>query len=988
MKQRLALALMTGISLTALGAARAQDTGAPLQLEEIVVTGSRIARPETTTSQPVQTLDGAVINNRGFQTAAEAINEMPSIGISDTPRGDQAGNSVGRNYINMFNLGSQRTLTLVNGRRFVSSNPLSTDGASPGNQVDLNNIPAAMIKRIETVQATGASVYGSDAIAGVVNLILKDNFEGAEVDAQAGISDRGDHETYRVSAIVGGNFDNDRGNLTFAYERSRERGLLNTDRAATARATATPGNAANTGPSDGRPAAITINDHRLSEFNRDGVLFTAPAPVPALALTIPDPNDPTKRVRARFDANGNIVPYNVGTYYTFAYASGGEGYSLADVTALVSPVERNVAYINGHYDLTERVKLSFEGSASWVDATEPANQGEFNTTLQTGSSAALRITTENGFLTDQARSVLAAQGRTAFFLSRALDDVLPDDAQTVAKSDTQRAVLGLDGTFDLGERELFWNASGVYGHTGGHYSTIKVNQARFTNAVDAVKDASGKVVCRVTRDNPGSTNVDIANCKPLNLFGYGAPSDEARDYINALFRQDYSLDQAVGTLNLGGDIFSLPAGEVRTAIGFEHRYEKSVFSPDDNSRNGIGRDVPVIPARGSYDTNEFYGELLVPVIDRDMDIPLVRNFEIEGSIRYIDHSLTGTDTAWNIGERWQVTSDLMVRASNSRTFRSPSALELFLPRSSISASGQDPCDSRYVNGGANPTARLANCAALYRQIGLASGASFTSLISNVPRAVTNGGDAGLKPEVADSWTLGTVITPSFVPNLTLTADWVDIKIKDAITTFDLTAIFSTCYDSPNPDPAICGRITRDAAGQVIDALLGYVNAGYTDFEALTLTGDYRFALEDVGVTAIPGEINLNAMLQYTSKLETSVSGLGYDLDSSNGEYTNPKWKGRFSVGYTDGTLGLAWTTNYLSSAVYNVTYTAEDRDILGVGDYFRHDLTGSYVVNDNLTLRAGVTNVFDREPSYPLGYVGSYDIIGRSFFIGAKASIW
>lgn len=986
MNMKIRLALLTGISTLALGAVAAQAQTD--QLEEIVVTGSRIARPELTTSQPVQALDGSVIDQRGFQTAADAINELPSVGLSDTGRGDQKSNSVGRNYINMFNLGSQRTLTLVNGRRYVSSNPLSTNGANPGNQVDLNNIPAALIKRVETVQATGASVYGSDAIAGVVNLILKDNFEGAEIDTQGGVSDRGDHQTYRVSALVGSNFDNDRGNVTFAYERSKERGLLATDRPATARATASPGNAANKTTTDGIPAAITINDHRLSEFNRNGVLFTAPAPVPALALTVPDPTDPTKRVRAQFDANGNIVPYNVGTYYTFAYASGGEGYSLADVTALVSPVQRDVAYINGHYDLTDRVKLSFEGSASWIDASEPANQGEFNTTLQSGSSAALRITTENGFLSNQARQVLAAQNRTSFYLSRALDDVLPDDAKTVAKSDTQRAVLGLDGTFDVGEKEFFWNASGVYGHTGGHYSTVKVNQTRFTYAVDAVKDSAGNVVCRVTRDNPGSANADISGCKPLNLFGYGAPSQAARDYVNTEFRQDYDLDQAVGTLNVGGGILTLPGGDLRVALGYEHRYEKSQFDPNDASRLGIGRDVAVIPAKGSYDTDEVYGEALLPLVSRDMDIPLIRSFEVEGSLRYVDHSLSGSNKAWSIGERWQVTSDLMFRGSNSRTFRSPSVLELYLPRSSISASGQDPCDSRYVNGGNNPSVRLANCQALYSQLGLKAGDSFTSLISNVPRAVTNGGNPDLKPEVADSWTVGTVITPDFVPNLTLTADWVDIKIKDAITTFDLSAIFSTCYDSPNPDSAICSRFTRDSAGQVVDARLGYVNAGFTNFEALTLTGDYHFALEDVGVTAIPGDIGLNAMVQYTNKLETSVSGLGYDLDSSNGEYGNPKWRGRFTVAYSTDSLNLAWTTNYLSAARYNVTYTSEDRDILGVGDYFRHDLTGSYAINETVTVRAGVTNVFDREPSYPLGYQGLYDIIGRSFFFGAKVTLW
>lgn len=993
MKRTYRLALLAGISTMAMNVAApagalAQANDEVVELEAIVVTGSRLARPELTTAQPVLALDGAILDQRGFQNVADAINEIPAIGISDTPRGDQTGNSVGRNYINMFNLGSQRTLTLVNGRRFVSSNPLSTDAASPGAQVDLNNIPTAMIQRIETVQATGASVYGSDAIAGVVNLILKDKFEGLEMDAQYGVTGRGDRQTYRVSAVGGSNFANDRGNITVSFERSEEKGLRYGDRPFTKRGVATASNPANTGPNDGIPASITIEDHRLSEFNRNGVIFTAPAPLPRFGLTIPDPSNPAQRVRAQFDSAGNIVPYNVGTYYAPAFASGGDGYSVNDVTSLSSPVERNVLYTTGHYELTDRVKLSFEGSASWIDATEPANQGEFNTTLQTGSSAALLVTTENAFLTDQARSVLAAAGRNSFFLSRALDDVLPDDAQTVSKTRTQRAVVGLDGTFDIGDREFFWNASGVYGHTGGHYSTVKVNQTRFANAVDAVRDGAGNVVCRVTRANPGSTNPDIAGCKPLNLFGYGAPSDEARDYVNTIFRQDYDLDQAVGTLNVGGDLFSLPAGAVRAAVGYEHRYEKSDFRPNEASLLGVGRDVPVIPAKGSYNTDEFYGELLVPVVSRDMEIPLVRSFEVEGSVRYVDHSLTGKDNAWNIGERWQVTSDLMVRGSNSRTFRSPSLLELFLPRSTISASGLDPCDSRYVNGGNNPSVRGANCAALYQQIGLANGESFTSLISNVPRAVTNGGDPELKPEVADSWTVGTVITPGFVPNLTLTADWVDIKIKDAITTFDLDAIFSTCYDAPNPDSLICNRITRDATGQVVDAQLGYVNAGFTNFEALTLTGDYFFDLEDVGVEAIPGTIRLNAMVQYTNKLETSVSGLGYDLDVQNGEYTNPKWKGRFSVGYDNGDLSLVWTTNYLSSAVNNVTYTYEDRDILGVGRYFRHDVSGSYRINDMVSLRAGINNVFDTNPPYPIAYQGLYDVVGRSFFFGAKVSMW
>lgn len=959
-------------ALVIAGGARAQVADEAVStVDEIVVTGSRIRRVEVESNLPVGVITAEQMNRRGYLNVADAINDLPTVGMSDTPKGDQDSSSVGRNYVNLFGLGSQRTLTLVNGRRMVGANPASAAVLNPGGQVDLNTIPSALIARVETIQGGGASVYGSDAIAGVVNVILKDDFEGLRFDVQAGISDYGDAFTNRVQITAGRNFQDGRGNAAVSFEHSENDSLVYPDRWFTNLGLGSASNPANTGPNDGIPANIRIFDHRMPEFNASGVLFRIPAPVQGMVL-------------GQFNANGDIVPYDKGTYYNYAYSAGGDGYRISDVTSLMSEVKRDIFSGIGHYDLTDRIKVTGELLYSKVEAVEPVNQGVFNTTLQTGSNAAIPISTTNPFLSAQAQSVLAGAGVTRFFLSRANEDLVADGATARSSGETARAVVGLEGDFDALGRNFFWNVSANVARSEGYFSAAGINEKRFRYALDATRDGSNKIVCAANL--AGSTDPDAAGCVPIHLFGAGGVSDEARAYLAEEYRQDFEMRQTDILANLGGDLFQLPAGPLSFVVGLEYRKEESTFTPNTASRLGLGRGEPIAPVSGEFDTREVYGEFLAPLVSPSFNLPLVHRLELEGSYRFVDHSLSGKDEAWSIGGRWSPVSDLTFRASQSRTFRAPALLELFLPRSTVSAAGLDPCDIRNI--GAGSASRMTNCQAMFTSLGLPANYELTSIAQNVEIPVSLGGNQNLKNEVADSTTVGLIYEPAFIPGLTLTADWMKVDIEDAIVNFDLEAIMLTCYDATTPSADICDRLERGNDAQIVNARTGYVNAGYTNFEGISYVANYNVPLESVfflkGLSD-PGQLNLNLSVFNLKKLETSVSGLGFDLNRDAGEIGLPEWQWRLGARYAHGSWGFNWNTTFIDESVFDNAYTSETRDYLTVASYYRHDISVQYEFNDRYAARVGINNLLNEAPPLGAGASGGYDVLGRYFFMGLTA---
>jgi outer membrane receptor protein involved in Fe transport len=1025
------------------GLAHAQQAApakaAEVNVEEIVVTGSRIRRPELTSVQPLQVITTQRMEERGFTNVADAINDLPSSGVPTLPIGDQASFSTGRNFVNIFNLGTNRTLTLVNGRRFVGGNPASlfVAGNTAGQQVDLNVIPTGLIDRIETIQAGGSAVYGSDAIAGVINIVTRTEYDGVELDAQYGWNDYGDGETWRGRVIAGKKFLDDKLSVFGSYEYNETKPIAFADRPATARQIAFASNPANTGTADGIPGAILILNRRIPELTLGGLPFrgqgiglgAAPGTVPNVnsasftGLTML--NASGQRVAAQFAPDGTLVPYDPGTFYQATIASGGDGANLGVLTSLQSPVKRHVANAFLKYEITDNIRASAELLYAKFNAEEPFNQPIFNSGVFGTFGAAsgpLRYSTANPFLTAQARAVILAQptplpadpaspGDVLFFLHRASVDV--GSNKTTAEGETKRGVFALDGDFRFLDREMYWNAAVNLGESSGSFSSPNIIQSRFVQAVDVIRDpATGQAACR----DPAAR---AAGCQPLNLFGLGAPSAAALAWVGVQFQSDFKILQADYEASFGGDIVQLPGGMAKFDAGYEYRNEKSDFNPNDPQEAGVGRSAAISALAGKFNTSEYFGEISVPIFGDDFTFPLLHSLEFDGQYRHVDHSRAGEDEAWSYGGRWYPVADLLVRAQKSRSFRSPAITELFLPNATSFTTATDPCDARNITSGPNPSARQANCQAAFQALGLPANFSLTSQVQAATVQGSTSGNPNLKNEIADQQSFGFVYQPHFIPGLAIHADYVKINLTSAIFNFNLTSILQVCYDSPSPPADACGRFQRGTSasakpGQILgngEAIgngqtatgpqSGFVNAGYINFEGLTAGVNYRIDLDTyMGGTfsnwlgGKPGRLSFDFELNHTKKLETSVTGLGFDLNRDQGEIGNSNYEWKLDTEYRRGPLTVLWTVNWKARAKFNNDFTLETRYPLKVDDYFLNDLSILYDLDQyagaipgmsGLQARFIVKNVGDVEPPFGTTAAGVYDLLGRYYYMGLRA---
>lgn len=996
--------------------AQAEQASAPkedsAELEAVVVTGSRIRRPDLVSAQPIQVLSSESIDSKGYTNVADALNEMPSAGVPINPIGDQGSFGTGRNYINLFNLGSNRTLTLVNGRRFVGSNVASLfSGTGGGGQVDFNAIPTGLIDRIETIQAGGAAVYGSDAIAGVINVITKTHFEGVEVDGQYGVSDRNDADVYRGRITAGHNFMDGRLNLSGSYEYNQTTKLGFNDRPITARQLAFVVNPANRTTTDGIPGSIIALNRRIPEVTLGGLAFRNSGSALSSLLTVADPSNPGQRIAAQFGPGGTLIPYNTGQFWSASVASGGDGMNLADLSSLISPVKRHVATFFARYDVTDHIRFNSEVFYNHQTSVEPYNQPIYNAPIFGGTSASLAFSTANPFLPAATRTALLGQptpltpdaanpGEGIFYLSRASADL--GSNKTSTEGDLLRTVFNLEGDFEFADRKFFWNAAANFGKSWGSFSSPNIDQVKFTQAIDAVRDASGAIVCR-------SAAARAAGCAPLNMFGLGAPSDAAKKYIGVQFVSDYALIQTGYEANFGGDIVKLPAGMVSFNAGYEYRKEKSRFQPNDPQRLGVGRSAAITALSGSYTTKEAYIEGLIPIFGGDFSFPGMRSLELEGARRRVDNSLAGKNDAWSYGIRWKPFNDLMIRGTRSGSFRAPAITELFLPNAVSFMTATDPCDARNINSGPNPATRGANCRADFTALGLPSNFSLTSTVQAATVQGTTSGNRTLRNELADEWSIGFVYQPSFIKGLAVTFDWVNVDITDAIVNFNLTSIMQVCYDSPSKPADVCSRFRRNSTGQIITAdtttgytgpSAGFVNAGYTNFQGATLGVDYNFELTDIPFLAKSangadlGGLGFNFDLFHVNKQETSVTGLGFDLNDDKGEIGNPDVQWKLDTTYRRGPLAVTLTTNFIGKSYFNKDFTPETRDPLWVKDYYLNDLSMSYDLTDlvggrmgfdRVKARLNVRNLFNEEAPWGTTGLGVYDVLGRYYQIGLNA---
>jgi iron complex outermembrane receptor protein len=934
------------------------------ELKEIVVTGSRIARPDVERLQPTTVLTSEFLDRRAYTNVIDALNELPGFGQPDNSLvGSQASQGVGQSFANFLGLGSQRTLTLVDGRRFVPANTPSPFGptGSGGEQVDLNVIPTQLIDRIETIAVGGAPIYGSDAIAGTVNIILKHDYEGLDVDAQGGMSSRGDASQWRLRALTGKNFDDGRGNITLNVEIANTDGLAGTQR---------PRYAEDLGfvePTSASPYQYVLAQHVVF-----GGITTSGVPMVDDGYLGFNPNFAITNSAGQPLAfnNGQLAPYNLGTFDASGVNSiGGQGVSGAQTTTLLSPQERINATSLGSFKINDNARLFGELWYSETHTAYPVAQGVYDTYLsnvagQVGGN--LIIQANNPFLSaaDQATIAkdLAAyaaasptnpQQTSQFYLARLNQDI--QNGGTTANQNTKRIVVGVDGTLPIPSGDWKYEISGNYGESSNFSMTPSANWQNLQNALNAVVGPGGKIICA-----PGYTNspapTESSTCAPFNPFGNGIASGAALAYVTSLATEQSILTQRDFNASVNGALFSLPAGAVKVALGYENRRETSDYTPSAFFEQAAGYSVPLAPLSGSFMTNEVFGELLVPLISPAQAVPIVHRLEFEGAAREVDHSVAGKATTWTAGLRFEPVSVLQLRGNYTRAIRAPSVTEAFLPTTQAYNFASDPCDKTLINSGPDPAVRAANCA----KAGITQ--PFSSNILNFSAPILVTGDPNLQNEVADSRTFGFVLRPS--ARTSLAVDYVKIDISQAIVSLTPTNVLDACYDSPSYPNAYCSKITRNSTGQVTLVQTPYANAGFYNFNGIQTEFDWSFDVPFASTPGALGSVDVRLNEFFTNQLVQQVGS--EDVVPLAGQIGNSKHRGVVDVTWHKNQLYALWQARFIGHAVWDNTLPANNSAVQGVGNWWVHNLTVGYSVDSNLKLQLVIDNVFDKEAPYPL----------------------
>ena len=985
------------------GAISQADNDATPPASDVVVTGSRIRRTGFDTVQAATVTDAAEIERRGYTNVIQALQDTPGFApASNSPlQSTQSNLAIGQSFSNFFGLGSQRTLTLVNGRRFVSSNTASGAGGvgEAGSQVDVNLIPVKLTERIETVAIGGAPIYGSDAIAGTVNFILRRDFSGLELDAQASVSERGDAANQTVQALFGRNFLDGRGNIVVSAEYSRQEGMKQTNRFPQTLALAPSGDTDRTNGI----SAQTIIDQRIAVVTEGGLPYRAGAiPTDATYFTLDGRSVAAGGTRVQFGPDGSLVPFNLGARFIGdsggAFRSGGDGVNPADTRLLLAPNERMVFNLLSNFDVTPGINLFFEGSYARTSGTKLSDLFQFASAGLGGPL--LTIAADNPFLTSQARSVLAANGITGsqtFVLGRNLNDIADRrPAKTVLE--VYQIAAGARGGFTLGGERWDWDVSYNFGRSENVSEFNQINRTRFLAAIDVVS-VNGTPQCR-----------SGAGCIPLNIFGQNAFTSAAGAAVI-----DVGVGTSINTLeeiqaNIGG---KLPFGLVEPisfSLGATRRKETGEFIGNDIINGGLtllggASAFPDAPRRG-FSTKEVYGEALVPLINDALDLPLVRSAEIEGAFRYVDHSVAGGDTTWSVGGRLnprlgRISEGLVLRGVYTRAIRAPSVRELFLNTTPTAGAANDVCAPSRINSGPNPTVRATNCRAALAAVGVSDPATFAPTTNGLSPLGTVGGNPNLDNERANSWSVGFVFQPAIIPRLRVSMDYNHIVVTGAIAQFTLGSAQSACYDSPNyPNEGACdafrrytaaeaAQVTRTTrvAGDIAEGYLqSFFNSSRIEFSGILGEIDYRLPFGDVVSTGRSGEIRLGLKAFYVDKFLSQASGAAVPVDAA-GTVSAPQVRLNGRVGVALDPVDLDVQVLWNSRTVGSRTLTFEDTPINDFDAYTLVNTTLGIKAGDRMRLQFIVRNLLDRKIPFAAEVgrnYGVFDPIGRTFTAAAS----
>ncbi|WP_129778168.1 TonB-dependent receptor plug domain-containing protein [Peristeroidobacter soli] len=971
---------------SALAQQRSQRT-ADVELEEVVVTGSKLLRPDASAPIPVTSVNSDDIDTSGATMISDYIRELPVFGINSGRVTEVSGAdsakplaTAGTERLNLRDLGVDRTLVVVDGRRHVGSTAGST-------AVDVGSIPTALIERVEISTGGASTAYGADAIAGVVNFIMKKNFEGVQIDTRYGDTDEGGGENKYMALTVGSNFADGRGNAVLSASYNSLGGITSNQREWMRKRYAFVGNPADTGPNDGIPAEVLATNGRLTNVVSD-----------------------LSSVFGLLDG-GNLV-FDHGTIRPFANGVGagdflnvigGDGIDMSKYLAISTPMERKSMFASLNYQLTEKTTFFFEAKSYLTDTTVLSTPMlDAITYPETGDL--FLVYPDNPFLPQSAMlDQLFTDNFGLVTMSRSNGD-FPQRYADIHRN-LNRFVAGVEG--ETGFRDWRFEVYGQYGRTSEEYREHNNRDPRrWQLATDPVTDvagvtgvAPGSPVCRATLNAAlagGPKDPDVVACRPADLFGAGGISRDAYNYFLIDLLTERSVEQMVGAASLNGTVFELPAGPVSFAAGLEYRQEKSETLPDSAQVTGQTYTGATPAVIGKYDVSEAYIESRVPLLK---DKPFAELLAIEGGFRTSDYSVTGGANSWRVGAEWAPVRDIRFRGMYAESVRAPNIGELFTPQSGTVAVPDDPCLAAYVHQGPAPDRRLANCTADLARFGLDPN---TYALNPGFIGFSYGGIAGgnpkLKEEEGTSLTYGFVYTPRFIPEMTLSLDFYDIEIDGVITSPDPTSVVSGCYDNfDNIDNQYCALITRypDPSslgyGAIQTVVLTTRNLARLSTSGVDFQIDYRLMLG-------PGALSARLIANYVDSYEEKPLADAVLSNELVGGPRNPEIRGGVQLGYNVNHLTLGYQLRYIGGVRFTrveVANPIETQDPYTVGHETISDVHAAYdfgFAGHRYQFSLGVDNVFNTEP--PPGsrtgrFTGGspyYDPIGRFYYAGLRAS--
>jgi len=926
MYQKSKIAVAVALALNAMSAfAQAQPEGVAARVE---VTGSRIRTVDLETAQPVLKMTSEQIQNSGLVTVGDILNQLTSAGPPDFSKGATltSNREQGGQYINFRNLGAERLLVLVDGKRWTQS---------VSGYTDMSTVPSSMIDRIEVLKDGASAIYGSDAIAGVVNIILKKRMVGGNATAYKGQNEKGDGKTEDFAVSYGA--VGDQGSMMFGLSHNKQDTVWARDRKITS-TTYGPNH-----PEDG----LGVGEFgAIRQVNANGA---ASGFYQYLNHT------------GTWDAPGvGADSRNPANYHTYNPATGispNDKFNSTNQMMFQSPTKLTSIFTKGTYDITEKVR--FTTTAMFAERTSSTQNAGYPLNSLTKSNYPVYISRDSYYNPYGNQVAGAGLGQDLFFYRRTVE--VP--RVTENKNQTLHVDAALEGEFSIGSKAFNWdvgyNHSKVNGVVNG---TGNINLINLRSAVGpSFLNSSGVVQC-----GTAASPIPLSQCTPFNILGGpNASTPEALKYIMSAGQGTYGSTIDSATANLTGEVVQLPAGALSMAGGLEHREVRGYDRPGQFEQSGYSTDLGANTTQGRYTVKEAYLEANVPLLK---DVPFAKLLSLDLASRFSDYSNFGTTTNSKVSFMWKPGNDLLLRGTWAEGFRAPALGDTFGGGSQSYDTYLDICDSRYgqaaTNAGVAANCRAAGVPATFRQVN-ATGSAITAAAQTPFPFSTGLGNTSLQPETAKTKTLGFVYNPYFVPGLSVGMDWFKIDVANRISAITVNYTLQQCYINAVSD--FCNNITRNAAGQITNLVRGNANLGSLGTEGLDLSLNYRLPRTPYGQFVVRSESTY--LKSYNIKSTATAPEVGYA-----GEYGYARFKANASVDWSLGNWNATYTMRFTSRQkdscwddvdlieCSNPDGNASFGSFNWLGGSTIHDVSVGYNTSWKGKFLVGVNNLFHKDP--------------------------